>query len=91
MTLEADLDGDPAQQERIAMRNWIIAAIAGVLAGHEERVRVKDVHLAAAIAVTATIHATRLTALSHPEAMASGELPRQVGELVARYLFKNVD
>ena len=91
MTLEAELDGEPAQQERIEMRAWVIAAIAGVLAGHEERLRVKDLHLAAAIAVTATIHATRLTAMSHPEAMESGELPRQVGQLVARYLFRNVD
>lgn len=91
MTLEADIEGDPAQEERLAMRNWIIATIAGVLAGHEERVRVKDLHLAAALAVYATIHTTRLAAVSHPEAMDSGELPRQVGQLVARYLFRNVD
>jgi len=91
MTLEAEMEGDPAQQDRLAMRNWVIAAIAGVLAGHEERVRVKDLHLAAAIAVTATIHVTRLTAASHPAAMESGELPRQVGEMIARYLFRNVD
>ena len=91
MTLESDMEGDPAQEERIQMRNAIIATIAGVLAGHEDKVRVKDLHLAAAIAVSATIHVTRLTAASRPDAMESGELPRQVGQLVARYLFRNVD
>jgi AcrR family transcriptional regulator len=91
MTLEAELEGVPAAEERIAMRHGIIATIAAVLMGHEERIRVKDPHLAAAVAVAATIHTTRLLAVSHPEAMESGELPRQVGELVARYLFRNVE
>jgi hypothetical protein len=81
---------DPATIEaRVLMIHNLADFAAMQLASREPRIRPKNLRLALRMIIKLVAAGTWIGLRDHPEEYASGELPREMGIMVARYLLRD--